>query len=143
LHLLCLMQLFLHRAPFGHVPRDLREAEQLAARIPDGIDENARPEARAVLANAPTFRFVLTLLRRDAERMLRRMSRAVFVRIENGEVFADDLFARVALDALRARIPCVDEAGRVDHVDRNVLDAEYELQELLFALAQSIGALFH
>ncbi len=69
------------------------------------------------------------------------MPRTVFIRIENGEVLPDDLFARVALDALGTRIPGVDSTADVDHVDRDVFDAEHELQELLFALSQRVRAL--
>ncbi len=51
-------------------------------------------------------------------------------------MFADNLFRRVALDALRARIPARNPSFRREHVDRIVGNTVHEQPELLFALPQ-------
>src|SRR5947199_185344 len=50
---------FLGLPPFGHVPGDFGVAAQHAVGVPQGRDEDAGPEARAVLAHAPALFLVL------------------------------------------------------------------------------------
>jgi len=52
----------------------------------------------------------------DAERTGRLAVGAVGFGVEAGEVLADDLLGRIALDALAADIPTGDDAGRVQHI---------------------------
>ena len=61
-------ELFLHAlqferglAPLGDVPRYLGKADKPAVLL-DGVDDDARPEERAVLADAPAFFFVTAVL---------------------------------------------------------------------------------
>ena len=58
-HLLRLPQPLFGGAPFGQIARDLGEADQLSIRVLNRIDDDARPEPAAVLADAPAFGLVL------------------------------------------------------------------------------------
>src|SRR4051812_32649493 len=89
LHLLRAEQLFtrlfepkLRLALLGHVARDLGEADQLAVFVADGVEHCIRPEARTVLADAPSLGFVPPGLARGRERSLRDPRFAVLGRIE-------------------------------------------------------------
>jgi hypothetical protein len=64
--LLHALQLERSFAPLGDVPRDLGKADQPAVLL-DGVDDDAGPEERAVLADAPAFLFVTAVLPCDAE----------------------------------------------------------------------------
>ena len=110
------LALFEQRAPrllrflaVGDVARHFREAAQLAAAIEDGGDDDVRPEARAVFAQAPSFVFDAPLLARDLQLALRLAIRLVFLGVETREVAADDLLRLVAFDPLarpRSRWRC-------------------------------------
>jgi len=65
--------------------------------------DDVGPEARAVLADAPTFVLDATHGGRNLELPLRLPGRLVRVRIELPEVVADDLVRLVALDPLGPR----------------------------------------
>ena len=56
---LAFAQTILGLAPLGNIASDLRKADQIAAGIVNGVEHDRRPEARAVLANAPAFGFVI------------------------------------------------------------------------------------
>ena len=71
-------------------------------------DDDVRPEARAVLADAPALVLEASVLRRLAQLELREMLGDVFGRVEDREVLADDLVGAVALDALGAGVPAQD-----------------------------------
>src|SRR5690606_14850694 len=53
--LFALCERLLVQLAVGEIAGDLRKTEQLAARIAKRRDDDARPEARAVLAHAPAF----------------------------------------------------------------------------------------
>src|SRR5205085_9363943 len=53
-----LLQPQLGYALLRHIASDLGEADQLAALLANGIDDDARPEPRAVLAHAPPLGLV-------------------------------------------------------------------------------------
>src|SRR3954462_182668 len=64
LHLLCLeqlllglLQLQLSLATLGEIASDLREADELTRLIVNGINNDAGPEAGAILPDAPAFSF--------------------------------------------------------------------------------------
>nr|WP_062610957.1 hypothetical protein [Caballeronia calidae] len=75
-------RLLMQRARLCQVARDLREAEQLAVVLMNGIDDHVRPETRAVLAHAPAFRFVLALRKRDGETARGRARLPAFRRVK-------------------------------------------------------------
>ena len=57
------LQRLLRLPPLGDVARDLGEADQLAVVVADRVDDDAGPEARAVLAHAPALGLELALAR--------------------------------------------------------------------------------
>src|SRR6267142_4803153 len=104
-------------APLGDVARDLGESQQFLRLTADRIDHGRRPEAAAVLADAPAFGLVPAFAACDVERARRCSGLPILLGIKTAEVLADDLVGGVTLDALRARIPVGDDAARVEHVD--------------------------
>jgi hypothetical protein len=119
-HLLRLEKGFLGLSPLGQVARDLGESQQRTRRTSDGIDDDMRPEALAILANPPPLGLELAGARGSPERGRRNAALDVLFGIESREVPADDFAGGVALEALGAGIPARDIAGSVEHVDRIV-----------------------
>jgi hypothetical protein len=95
------------------------------------IDDNMRPHARSVFANPPSFLFEASCSGSGSKGMSRQSLCAIFLRVEPGEMLAEDFGARIALEALRARVPCLDVALCVQHVYRVI---GYSLDEHLKAL---------
>ena len=135
----------LRLAPLGDVARHLGEADQGAAAaaiaalvVADGVDHHAGPEAAAVLAHAPALGLEppgpLGLLQRP----LRHPGGAVLLGVEAGEVLADDLLRRPALDPPRARVPVGDPARGVEHEDGVVGHALHEQAEAPLALDEGL-----
>ena len=118
--LLHLLELELGLAALGDVAGDLGKADQLAVLI-DGIDDDAGPEERAVLADAPAFLLVAALFQGDPQGAGRLAVGPVDFGIEAGEVLPDDLFGRITFDPLAADVPAGDDAGRVQHVQARSL----------------------
>src|SRR5262249_23746076 len=102
----------------------------------DRVDDDACPEERAVLADAPTFLFVAALVPRNAERACGLAVGPVGLGIEARKVLADDLLRRIALDALAADIPARDGAGRVEHVEGVVGNPFHQQSETAFTFEQ-------
>ena len=113
----------------GHVAGDLREADQTAMLVVDAIDDDARPEARAVLPNAPAFTFELAFGARDFKHSRGHTGLPVLIGVKGRKMLPDDLFGLEALDALRAGIPAGHYALRVQHVDRVINDGLDEQPE--------------
>ena len=88
----------------------------------DAVDDDACPEARAVLAYAPAFADELALPLCGLKHLLRHAGGAVFFRVELGEMLADDLVGLEALDALGTGVPAGHDAFRVQQVDRIIDD---------------------
>src|SRR6185312_10682019 len=121
--LLRALQRELRFVALGDVARDLGEADDLAVRGTDRINDEVGAEALAALAHAPVLGLVAAVLARDAERPLGHAGGALLWRIEDREMLADDFVGGVALDTLRAGIPIADIAVAVEHADRVVGDA--------------------
>jgi len=116
-------QLLLRLLALADVAGDLGKACQLAGVVADGIDDDACPEKRAVLANPPAVLLVMPGFRGDLQR-LGRLSRGLVGRgVESRKVLADDLPGRIALDAFAAGVPVRDYAGRIQHVEGIIGDA--------------------
>src|SRR5207248_7938754 len=81
-----LEQRLLGLALLGHVAGNLGEADQLALLVPYRIDDDARPETRAVLAHAPAFALELALVARGLEHLFGHACLAVLVRVEGREM---------------------------------------------------------
>ena len=115
LHFLRLDQTLFGRAPLGQVARDLRKTDDVAFGIADRIDHGARPEPASIFADPPALRLVLAGPRRGLDRLVRNLPFPIFIGIEAREMLSDDLFARIALDALRAGIPIDDRSAGIEH----------------------------
>jgi hypothetical protein len=70
--LLALPQQFFGGAPLGQVAGDLRVAEQGAVGREDRVDDDMRPETRAVLSDSPAFGLEAALLMCDRQRSIRK-----------------------------------------------------------------------
>src|SRR3569833_1364719 len=127
--LLGLDQGLLREPALAQVARDLRESHERAAIVAHRRDRAARPEPRAILADAPTLFFEPTLARRDLELVFALAVIDIGLRIEPREVRADDLGARVAVDPLCSRVPGRDPARGIEHEDRVVTHARDEQPE--------------
>ena len=128
----CMLRLLQAEARFvtlRDVTRDFCEADQLVA-LPDGIDHDAGPEAPTVLAQAPAFCLVLSVLAGSRQALRRQSCFHVFRQIKPRKVQADDLLRRIPLDPLAARVPAADMAFRIQHVDGVVGDTLDEQRQL-------------
>ena len=130
--LLAVTERFLLFALRSDIARDLGEADMPALRVEDGIEDRVRPEAAAVLANAPALRLETPLGQSELQSSLRKAGFTVFGREEDREVLTDDFVGGVALEPLGAWIPRRDPAGLVEHVDRVIRDRiDEQLEPLL------------
>ena len=102
--------------------------------VADDVDDDGCPEPAAVLSDAPPFGGELPFLARFLQSPRRQIRSPVLQRIELREVLADDLFATIALEARRPRIPAQHEALGVEHVDRVVDDRVDQQVELNFSV---------
>ena len=112
-----LVQRFLLAATLGDVAHDLGETAQIPVRLAQRGNDGARPKARAVLADPPTFLLRAAGGRRNFEQMLRRASRSLLGRKEAGEMTADDFVGSIAADPFGALVPAGDVARRIEHED--------------------------
>ncbi len=78
-------------ALLGHVARDLGEADQFAVLGADAVDDDARPEARAVLAHPPAVTLKPAFGPGDFEHLRRQAGFAVLIGVEGRKMLADDL----------------------------------------------------
>ena len=88
--LVYLLELELGLAALGNVAGDLGEADELAVLI-DGVDDDAGPEERAVLADSPAVLLVAALFPGNAQGAQRLAVRAVHFGVETGKILPDDL----------------------------------------------------
>ncbi len=106
-----LLQLLLRLQALGDVAGHLGEAGQGSGIVADRVDDHMRPEPRPVLADPPSFLLESPDPRRRSPRLTAGSAgRPVLIRVEAGEMLADDLRRRVALDALGPGIPTADPA---------------------------------
>src|SRR5688500_4591096 len=95
----------------GDVPCDFGKADQRAILAAYWIDNDMRPHARPILADAPALLFEAALGSCDFERTPRQPCVQVLLRVEQGEVLTDDFVCGVAFEALRSRVPRRDDAA--------------------------------
>jgi hypothetical protein len=117
----------------GEVAGDLGEPDELAATVAHGGDHDVRPELAAVLADAPALVLEPAIAEGFLELVFALAGADVVLRIEHGEVTADDLVAGVALGALGAEVPGRHVSARVEQEDRVIADAGHEQAEQLVA----------
>jgi hypothetical protein len=99
-----MLELQLCLPPLRQVASDLGEADDLSALF-DGVNDDAGPEARAVLTQPPAFRGEAAFTSRRLERFRRELSVYIFWSVELGKVPPNNFIPVVALDSLRAGIP--------------------------------------
>ena len=99
-------------------------------------DHDIRPEARPVLAKTPPLLFETAVPPGDDELLFALARLDFFGRIEDREVFSDDFFGRVPLDALGAEVPRRNAPLRIQHENAVVEDALDEEPHALLALDQ-------
>jgi len=116
-------ELFLRCPSFGQIAGDFRITDQGALRRADRVDDDARPEARAVLADPPSLTFEAAFLVRYVERALGKVGPLVLFGIKAREMLAEDFALFVTFEAPRARVPACDDPVRIQHVDGVVGDA--------------------
>src|ERR1700737_5599364 len=84
---------------------------------------SARPKARAILANAPALRLVLSLLSRSVDCRCREIGCTILLGKEATEMLPNNVAARGTLDAFGLGIPIRNPSVRVKHIDCVVDDA--------------------
>jgi hypothetical protein len=140
--LLALAQRVLLAAAFGEVARDLAEALQPAARVAQRRDDDIGPETAAVAPNAPAFVLEPARLGGQAQFLLGPARRDGGRRIEERERLADDLVGAPALEPLRAVVPALHDAVRIEDEDRVVDDALNEQLEAGLRDRLQVASLF-
>src|SRR5918995_139631 len=101
--LFTLTQRLFGSATRGEIARDFGKPEKLPRLIAQRCDDDIRPEARAILAQAPSFILEASLERCHFELMLGPPSFPGFFDIENREVPPDDLAGFIAFELLRTQ----------------------------------------
>lgn len=105
----------------AQVSRDLGEARDLSVLVTHGGDDDVRPEAGAVLPDAPPLFLEASVRQGERERALRGTGRPGLGRIEDFEVLAEDLVGGKPRDCRRPRVPARDPPSRVEQDDCVVL----------------------
>src|SRR5437899_1477128 len=91
--------------PLGQVAGHLGVADQHSPLVPDRIQDDVRPEPRAVLAQPPAFLLETAFAGGDLQLQPRFPGAQFLLRIEPLEAVPDDLACRVPFEALRAWVP--------------------------------------
>jgi hypothetical protein len=130
-----LPRLLLGRVPLGEVTRDLGEADETSRLVADRVEHRERPEAAAVLAQAPALLGEAPGGACRLERALGLAPGAVLGGEKERKMPPEHLALGVALNALRARVPARDLALGREHVDRVVGDALNEEAKAPLAFA--------
>jgi hypothetical protein len=111
----------------------------LPFRVGYGLDQSVGEEPGAVLAQAPAFVLEAAFRGGGLQRSARKAARAIFGRVEEREMLAQDFFLLVSCDASSARIPVRHLPICVEHVDRVVGHALHQQTKLLLTALQGIG----
>src|SRR5580692_6688594 len=123
-------------ASLSQIARHLGKADDLALRVPYGVDHDASPELSSVLSYAPTFRFVLPGAGRGFNSVVWHAGLPVVVGVEAGKMLPDDFRWLIALDSLSAGIPVHHDAGWIEHEDRVIGDPFNQHSKTPLALLQ-------
>jgi hypothetical protein len=137
---LALAQLVLVVAPLRQVAGDLGEADERAALVAHGGDDDVGPEQRSVLADPPALVLERAVPGRHLQLVRGYVAREGVGRIETGEMAADDLVGAIALEALRAGVPRQDVSFGIEHEDGVVAHALHEQAKAFLAPAQVFGS---
>jgi hypothetical protein len=101
--------------PLGNVTGDFGKTDKLAGLIANGIDDDARPEKRAVLPDAPSIFYVVSGLDRNLECPGGLPSCLIGWCVKAREMLPDDLARGISLDALAADISVRHMPLRIEH----------------------------
>src|SRR5687767_8234485 len=99
----------------------------------DRVDDDAGPEAAAVLADSPGLLLVFAFAQRRFDRAGGLAVRPILLGVETGKMLADYLVGAIALDRHGAGIPVGDPTLGIEHVDRIFANALDEQAEALLA----------
>src|SRR6185437_6203079 len=130
----CALGLLAQLEPHRRVTGDDGKTAKIAGLVADRRDYVVAAIPAAVLAQMPAFLLVPAAPGRNGELLFRRL--LAIGRVENGEMLAEDLGRRIAVQGLRARIPACNAALGVKHVYRAVLDGVNDQAGAAFAFAQ-------
>jgi hypothetical protein len=100
--------------------------------VADCVEHDARPEARAILANSPAFGFVFALARGGLECPFRQAGGAILLGEEAAKMLADDFRRLIALDAFAPGVPAGDDPFRIEHIDRVIDDGLHQQAKISF-----------
>src|SRR5690606_20069950 len=135
-------EFFVGGLAIGEITGDLGVAEQFTVLAPERRDDHVRPEAGAILLDAPTLVFAAPMNAIVTQLGGGPTAREVLVRVDAGQVFAHDFFLGIALDGLGALAPTGDLSLVVQQKDRIVPHrVRHELEQLWTGLV-SPGAQF-
>src|SRR4030095_1253572 len=118
----------------GEIPRDDRKTDEVPAFVAQRGDNRVGPEARSVLAHAPSLLLAAPVDGGVAQRLARQPLGLIFGRVKAPKRFADDFFVLVTFDVLSAGIPGRYPALDVEHEDRILLHAFDQQAKTLLAL---------
>jgi hypothetical protein len=126
----------------GEIAGYLCKADQVVGIVADRIDDDIGPESRAVLADAPSFALEFAFMLGDPKGAPGQAGVSIFLGIEFGKGFAEDLGFLVALKALGPGIPACDDPLGIEHIDRIVGDRIDQHAITVFTSGQGFKPLF-
>src|SRR5207245_1324125 len=122
-------------ATLVQVPGQEQKRSQRARFVANGIQDDARPEARAPLADTPALRLEAPLGLRPADLFGGHALGNGVGHVKARDRLVEDLVGPVAEDPLRAGVPSNDVALGLEHDDAVVLDVVGDQAKSLRALA--------
>src|SRR5258708_38451161 len=114
----------------GYIPRGLGKSHELVRLVGQRVNNDACPEAAAVLSHAPRLGLVPALAGREFERARWETAFSILSRIQNRKVLTHDLRRRVTVCALGLGIPIGHISLAIEHDDR-VLGNAFDQQPML------------
>src|SRR6185295_10820238 len=141
--LLAFAQRFLGLLAFGQVASDFQESAHAAIAISQGGEYDVCPKPASVLAQPPALVLKSPVLRRSFQFRCGPPAGDRLFGVKAVEGLADDLVGLVAFDALGSRIPTQHCSFSIEHENGVVLDACYQLAEVLVDLTQFVGIRWH
>src|SRR5579875_2585587 len=104
------------------------------------MDNDISPKPACVLANAPAFNLAFAGASCLLQHARGKAGQSILLRIEDGEMAADDLIGGVALDSLSAGVPAGDIALGIEHENGVVGNRFDQKAEAAFAFTELFRA---
>jgi hypothetical protein len=111
------------------VLRDFDKPANHTGVVPNRVQDNTRPELRAVFANAQTFVLGLPVRNRSSYHLRGQSTSDIFLCVEYRQRFAEDLVRAIAFETLGADIPTSYSTINVESEKRVVPDVLDEKTE--------------